>query len=1034
MKFFTKYILYSLFIFLLCVCASSVYAETEIIGEEIVVDTIWTKDNSPYVLHNDLMIDSGVNLIIEPGTIIKADYAVGIYVQGKLVVSGTTDEKVYFTSLYDDSVGDDTDLDDGLITPYNTDWAGIYSIDNGNIELNNTVILYAENGLYLDTSKGQINNVEINNCQDGISLLNNSVLDINNSTIYNISGDGLGVYYGSTLNLENLDIKDITGQALYMFNNSTANIKNSNIDKSNGIIFYNGGGLNILNSTLQNNFDTAIEAHNSDWSGYGTTTLKILSSTISYGNYIGLQIYGNKIEANVEKTKISNFASDGIQTYSYPLIKITNSEISYNKNGIVSWGSNVEIKNSIISDNVNYGISNNHAVTGAPEIIAINNWWGDKSGPFNADTNASGTANQISWNVASQPWLRWDPRVTRKTPVIIVPGVMGTELKDDTQLLWLNLEKMLTDIGDDFLDSLSFSEDLESKNSVDILNIITKKEISNLSLFNYSDKLINEFKKAGYIVDTSSEATLFTFPYDWRYGVTGLNTDGKISADLLKEKIQEVLDQTGSEKVDIVAHSTGGLIVKKYIVNNPETHHINKAVFVGVPNTGAPKAVKALIQGDSADIPWLSSTEMKKLSRNFPVAYDLLPSQKYYDMKGSYIKIMNEKFMEDTTIQDLKYSDVDSYLIDNYSLNSQALTNAKNLHTKNFDDLDMRNAGVDLYSVNGCKTGTLGKVVEVQHIGYGGRKSIYYNKPEIVPGDGTVPLESSTNLPIDQDHKYYALKASHGKMMSQDGIKDVITNIISGSQIDINDKLITQDISKCKLNGKAISVFSPVDLDVVDQDGNHSGVTPEGDTVNDIPNADIEVWDDHKFIYLPTDDGQIYTVNMKGTGRGTYTIKSDVIIDGQTRKTDTFTDLPVTDELTGTIDISTDVTTLSVKATPESQVEIIKPDSYMAQSPHIQQMGGAGSSLFIKDTATRPVSIPMVKESTSTTRNMDVVNRNPVNELVIKNNNIPKTKLVKNTNNLKDKQVATVATVNIPNNVFNYFVDFIKKIIFFWRK
>ena len=44
--------------------------------------------------------------------------------------------------------------------------------------------------------------------------------------------------------------------------------------------------------------------------------------------------------------------------------------------------------------------------------------------------------------------------------------------------------------------------------------------------------------------------------------------------------------------MDIVAHSMGGLLVKKDVAEHLTDHHINKAVFVGVPNIGAPKAAQ----------------------------------------------------------------------------------------------------------------------------------------------------------------------------------------------------------------------------------------------------------------------------------------------------------------------------------------------------------------------------------------------------------------------------------------------------------
>ena len=161
-------------------------------------------------------------------------------------------------------------------------------------------------------------------------------------------------------------------------------------------------------------------------------------------------------------------------------------------------------------------------------------------------------------------------------------------------------------------------------------------------------------------------------------------------------------------------------------------------------------------------------------------------------------------------------------MTDNHNLNNQALNNSHNLHTVDFDNFDMRDTGVNLYSINGCKAGTISKIIERRTQKIFGTE-VSYGSPQHSPGDGTVPLESATNLPIDQGNKYYALESNHGEMLSQDGIRQKIVNIISGSNLLIpvnffGIPIVNHDIANCKLNGKAISVFSPLDINITDQD------------------------------------------------------------------------------------------------------------------------------------------------------------------------------------------------------------------------
>ncbi len=515
-----------------------------------------------------------------------------------------------------------------------------------------------------------------------------------------------------------------------------------------------------------------------------------------------------------------------------------------------------------------------------------------------------------------------------KTPVLIVPGLLGTEMKNGSELLWADINRMVNPLNSDgFMDPLAFNNGLAPVDSaVSVSDVIRTETLLGATVYDYVGNLIDEFIGQDYI----ENQTLFTFPYDWRYGVSGKFADGKTNADLLSQKIQNIISQTGSNKVDIIAHSLGGLIVKEYVMQHPTDNYIGKAVFVGVPNTGAPKAVKVLLQGDNFGVLGLNDQEMKKIAENMPAAYDLLPSQQYYDAKGSFIEVIDRggPFNFFPTIKDLDYSESESFLTNDHGLNSLARDNAQSLHTQSFDSYDLKQAGVDLYAIDGCRAGTLGKIVEVRYQDIFGNNHTTYDWPKMIPGDNTVPLESATNLPINQQNKYYALVAEHGKMPSQDGVRQQIVNLLSGSNLNIGNNLITQDISQCQLNGRAISVFSPVDISVTDQNGNRLGLAEDGSVINEIPNADFTILGEEKFIYLPQDNGQAYSINMKGTGTGTYTIKSQDIQNGQTANTETFSNLPVTAELTGSVNISTggNPTTLTVKQNPTAPEQTIISD------------------------------------------------------------------------------------------------------------
>jgi hypothetical protein len=536
--------------------------------------------------------------------------------------------------------------------------------------------------------------------------------------------------------------------------------------------------------------------------------------------------------------------------------------------------------------------------------------------------------------------------IVSKTPILIVPGIMGTEMFDGSEKLWVDLNRMSYTIGDSFMDPLGFNDNLTPSNTnVFSAEVISVAKLFGADMFNYTTRLKEEHIGQGSI----ENETLFTFPYDWRYGVSGKFASGETNVDLLKNKIDEILAQTGASKVDIIAHSMGGLITKKYVIDNfttdTTTHKINKAVFVGVPNTGAPEAIKTLIQGSNMGIPFLNDAEVKKISENMPASYDLLPSQKYYDVSGSFAKvfytpdIFDPDWKPGTTVLPenvLDYQEFGNYITEDKNLNSTAFNNSTTLHTQAFDDFDLRTAGVDVYRIAGCKTGTIANIKETRFVDtQGNTTASNYAITSFDIGDGTVPIQSATNLPVDDNKKFYALASEHGKMLSQDGTRQQITNIIAGSTLSTGknfwgNNLITQDVNNCQLNGKAIEVFSPVDIFVTDQFGNKLGLAEDKSIINEIPNASFEILGEQKFIYLPTDNNQTYTINMQGTGTGTYTINVKDIQNTTEAKTETFSNLPVTTSLTGTVnlgDIGSPIT-LTIKETPTSQAVVIYPGDY----------------------------------------------------------------------------------------------------------
>src|SRR3989344_506851 len=231
-------------------------------------------------------------------------------------------------------------------------------------------------------------------------------------------------------------------------------------------------------------------------------------------------------------------------------------------------------------------------------------------------------------SVGYEPALRLEgpDAPANKEPVIIVPGILGSRLNrvSDDEEVWIDELSMALSKTDDFLDDLKLNSSGE-----EIIDVYPKEIIDVAFGLTQYGNLIQKFKDDGYQLGID----LFLFPYDWRLDV-------ELSSLELDSVIDEAVVNSPTGKVNIIAHSMGGLVVKDYLMREGDSN-VNKLIFAGTPHLGAPKAFNALNFGDDFGIDLLifglDKNKAKDIAQNMPAVYELLPSREYVSRAGSYV-------------------------------------------------------------------------------------------------------------------------------------------------------------------------------------------------------------------------------------------------------------------------------------------------------------------------------------------------------------------------------------------------------------
>jgi Putative Ig domain/Lecithin:cholesterol acyltransferase/Domain of unknown function (DUF4114) len=415
-------------------------------------------------------------------------------------------------------------------------------------------------------------------------------------------------------------------------------------------------------------------------------------------------------------------------------------------------------------------------------------------GTYFARVNSNNSSKGGAYNFSASAKPQIDNSATFRKPVFVIPGIGGS--------LW--------DISAP--DNKQREEEWFSKRGLDPNKLVIDPLKESYS------SLIASLKDAGY----QEGKDLFIVPYDWRLAPapTDGQSDGKVSGisavsitdgtyeygvDYLGHYLKQASESWSAshngqtlDSVDIIAHSTGGLIARAYMQSNAYGGQygqfsnlslplVDNLITLGVPNSGSPKAWNILNDDWNAGIEF--STVLKNLAY---IPYKKLMSGKEID--GN--RVTKQSIISVTGDSDFSSEKNKIEFIHQYIPTIQALLSTDNFGVVVSQELQNKLL-LDLNAESGIRSiGFNGEVIEI----YGDKnetiKSVQLKEDKTVElfdnGSGVIQsLTDPIKHPTRLGDKYYEKITTGKDLNSGDGT--VLTN--SAKLINKSGSLSVKDVA-----------------------------------------------------------------------------------------------------------------------------------------------------------------------------------------------------------------------------------------------
>ncbi len=354
--------------------------------------------------------------------------------------------------------------------------------------------------------------------------------------------------------------------------------------------------------------------------------------------------------------------------------------------------------------------------------------------------------------------------------VILLPGLFGTVMEDNGSVIWVN--------------PLAFVKG--KLNNLDLDESGTKDATPGVKI---SAPRPLWLAYAKIIMRLQHDYETYVFPFDWRLWTMDV-------APRLQQFIDEKLRTGSHDKVTLVGHSLGGLLMMDYLIGEKTKAHaeskVKRAIALGAPYKGALEALSALADRPNAQMEIArklnKNNDPARMVRSFPSMYQILPAP-------------NGLYPDWNPVPDVNIWDPATWAAEGHTINLKHLKAAEAHHRM----LAAADPQVPLFNVLGTHYATpvslVGKVLnalpKVVKEGLGG-------------GDGTVEIPSG----MFKDRPTYFVNEEHMELVLERTVIEGIMEWLEGGK----PGELVQDISKVVLNDtklRAASIEGTMNVDTL---------------------------------------------------------------------------------------------------------------------------------------------------------------------------------------------------------------------------